>query len=424
MEFRNLTPFRALCFPALDPADREHRVVAMRVCYALEPGTPGGAPGWATARVVDVEPPPLVLADRHAGEAGRSSTLQESDLAPYKPCCDVLVRGAAHAPGGKPATRWTAGLRVSRPRRSEAEKDAVAVDLLVNKELSVCGPRTFRRTWSGGWELQPALPTASVPLRYERAFGGASEVRDPGSRPEDPPLLSEVCYQNPIGCGWQDGREMSLLARTGQPLPEHLPAPQLEAPGDPIKGMFVTEQQRGPLSPSQMLSLARREPHSPAGFGPLGRAWTPRLQRAGTYDDTWLRDRWPGLPADFDFEYWSCAPSDQKIPYPPPGLVIELVNLAPPSAAPGGYLAVQLPRHRPFVLVRLRSGAILPLPMLTDTVDIDTASLQIHLVHRISIPSKLDVRVLEARMEVNPEAPLVTLKKRGAMARSAGEAHG
>ena len=32
---------------------------------------------------------------------------------------------------------------------------------------------------------------------------------------------------------------------------------------------------------------------------------------AGTYDDSWKQTRWPGLPEDFDFGYWNCAPEDQ-----------------------------------------------------------------------------------------------------------------
>ena len=47
------------------------------------------------------------------------------------------------------------------------------------------------------------------------------------------------------------------------------------------------------------------------GLGAVGRWWQPRLALAGTYDDSWKQTRWPGLPEDFDFGYWNCAPEDQ-----------------------------------------------------------------------------------------------------------------
>jgi hypothetical protein len=121
MEFRNLTPFGALCFGALDPGGREHRVVVLRACYELRPRPQ--EPGWFDACVLDDDPPDLVLADRYTGEEGRSSLVCESDLAPYKPRCDVLVHGKAHAPEGRAAKSWSARVRLICPAR-EGETDA------------------------------------------------------------------------------------------------------------------------------------------------------------------------------------------------------------------------------------------------------------------------------------------------------------
>lgn len=439
MKLRNLTPFGALCFGALDPSDREHHVVAMRVCYRLAPRSAG----WFDAQVIDANPPGLVLADRYSGEVGRSSLLCESDLAPYKPRCDVLVTGSTHAPGGRPAASWTARLRLSRPRRRPAasgsgqgrlaEDDSAAaaavlggqdMRVLLDKSVVAHGPRQLRRTWLGGWEMQSALPATSVKLGYERAFGGASRVPAANEQASRTPLLDEVCYQNPLGCGWRDARENKLLEQAGRPLPELLPAPQLEYPDDPITGMCLSEQPRGPLSPAQMSEAVRAEGHRPAGFGAIGRAWTPRLQRAGTYDDAWQRERWPGLPEDFDFGYWNGAPADQQIDHPPPDFALELLNLTDPALTPGGYLVTQLPGHRPFVLMRLKSGVMLPLPMITDTVHVDTDLMQVSLVHRLSIPVSVPVRVLELRFEIDPAAPLVTLAANARPVNQGSNLHG
>ena len=113
------------------------------------------------------------------------------------------------------------------------------------------------------------------------------------------------------------------------------------------------------------------------------------------------------MPRDFDFAYWNGAPVDQQIEFPPPNLRIELFNLTDPSLTPSGYAQVEMPGHRAFVLLRLFNGALLPLPMLTDTLRIDTEAMTLALTHRISLPNHLGIRVLEARFETDPKAPLI-----------------
>ncbi len=49
-------------------------------------------------------------------------------------------------------------------------------------------------------------------------------------------------------------------------------------------------------------------------FGPLRRDKKPRINFAGTYDDTWIRNRMPLLPVDFDPRHNQVAPQDQIIP--------------------------------------------------------------------------------------------------------------
>jgi hypothetical protein len=55
---------------------------------------------------------------------------------------------------------------------------------------------------------------------------------------------------------------------------------------------------------------------APAALGPLGRGWPQRARYAGTYDDAWLADVFPFLPADFDERYYQAAPEDQQVPVP------------------------------------------------------------------------------------------------------------
>lgn len=439
MEFRNLTPFDALCFSALDIQDNEYPVVAMKVGYRLVPIL--DRPGHFNAQVMDDEPVPLCTADQYFGEVGHSSVREESDLAPFKPRCDVIINGHAHAPGGEPSPHWTAGVRLSVPSapllievpaprpsapgarlseqqlmqwrdaRREAEQrraNAPTRDILLDKRLRFCGPRQFEHGLFTGWKLGEPEAATCVPLRWEYAFGGSSVLLDPNypERTADQHLLNHVCYSNPLGRGWIEKRHEKLSWSIDAPV-EQLPAPQIEYTDRPITRLRIVAQPDGNISAAEMAELSCSLDYQPAGFGVVGRAWAPRLALAGTYDHAWQQERWPGLPEDFNFAYWNGAPADQQISFAPPNLRIELFNLTPAALTANGQICVELPGHRPFVLMRMHSGVMLPLPLLTDTLHIDTDAMTVTLTHRISLPNPDDIRVLEARFETNPDSPLI-----------------
>ena len=220
-------------------------------------------------------------------------------------------------------------------------------------------------------------------------------------------LINEVCFSNPLGCGWLEHRHEKLhYEQTGEKLTS-LPAPQIEHLDEPIERLLRSRHPAGPLNGAAMAEVAASYGCRPAGFGIVGRAWAPRLALAGTYDESWEDNQWPGLPQDFDFGYWNGAPVDQQVAFPTPDARVALFNLIDPSLSQDGQCEVQLPGHRPFVLMRMTNGVMLPLPMLTDTLRIDTDAMTLSMTHRISLPSSLDIRVLEARFETNPDAPII-----------------
>lgn len=440
MEFRNLTPFAALCFIALDTQDKEHPVIVMKVGYHLHPIA--GQPGHCSAEVMDDEAVALCTADRYFAEEGQSSVREESDLAPFKPRCDVIINGHAHAPDGVPATSWTAGIQLSVPAtpprihvelpapwqsgaplteqqlyewrdaRLDAEHrraSAPTRDVLLEKHLRFSGPRHFQHGLFSGWRLFDAEPATRVPLRWEYAFGDSSVLLDPAypDSTAQPYLLNHACYCNPLGRGWIEKRHEKLAWAMNAAI-QQLPAPQIEALDRPVTHLHVTDHPDGDISAADMAHLSATYGYRPAGFGVLGRAWAPRLALAGTYDESWQATRWPGLPEDFNFAYWNGAPADQQIDFAPPNLRLELFNLTPPELSHNGHLRIELPGHRPFVLMRMHNGVILPLPMLTDTLCIDTDAMTLSLTHRVSLPNPDDIRVLEARFEIDPNAPLIT----------------
>lgn len=447
MEFVNLTPFAAQAFGGLDTHDREYHVIVMRVGYRL--AADARVPGLFEAQVIDDEPVPLAMADACYGEDNLSSPRAESDLAPYKPRCDLVLLGHAHAPHGLPARHWDARLRLGytqtpppppRPiepqplnplmtvedstlhkwQRALAEyhdtcarlaRQIVWREVVLDKTLRIHGPRRFRHGL-GHWSVTPAEAAASVPLRWEHAYGGTSRVI--GAAGET--LLDEACYANPLGCGWIEAGWLEALERAGQSPPDRLPAPQIEYPQQSQRTPDFVHQPRGIETAAQMAAqvaeVAARLGHRPAGFGWVGRAWAPRLARAGTYDQTWLDTRWPYLPTDFDFRYWNGAPDDQQIAFPDPGFTLELTHLADPARVGADVLIARLPAHRAFL--RVMMGELgLPIPMQIDTVVVDADALRVDLVWRGAVLRSMEPDLIEARFETDPAAPLIKYRTEG-----------
>src|SRR5947208_302181 len=106
MQFRNFTPFPALAYQSLDQHDNSYHTIALRQTLAIQPD--------GTLRYKDKQEE-LVVADEYFGELNRSSVKQESDLAPFKPKCDVIVVANAYAPGGRLAKAFDVKLRISAP---------------------------------------------------------------------------------------------------------------------------------------------------------------------------------------------------------------------------------------------------------------------------------------------------------------------
>lgn len=440
MEFRNLTPFPSIAFDALDQRDHRFHTVVMRLTFELQED------GKLTLAPVQT---PLVTTDEFYGELNRSSIKQESDLAPYKPHTDVVVIGDACAPQGTASTMFTAALKICaapsapelppEPRglnpsmRASADQiaewqqecaqvqaEALQGTVLLHKQLIVRGAREWRRRnplvralsffMLPAWKLSAPQPLTTLPLRYEYSYGGENKVlvTDPGAKrvgkkyrlagrmprtaeigaagPTEA-IAHSVYERNPVGRGFTENWYLRAASI------DSIPAPQIEAPGQPI--------------------VHFNEPYAPQGFGVIGRAWRPRLKLAGTYDQEWVEKRHPNLPADFNFAYWNGAPADQQMePHLSGDETITLVNLCPASAGTtqelsgNTCLSLTLPGHLPFVLVRFQDGRIGELEAKLDTLIIDTSAhtsdpqkkIAVVCVWRATVAAEPDVRVLEARM--------------------------
>jgi hypothetical protein len=85
--------------------------------------------------------------------------LPRDDLPKYDPTFEVMLLGAAYAPGGSPVERTRVALRVGEERR----------------ELSVSGDREWVED-GDGWRISEPEPFVRMPLTYDRAYGGTCEV--------------------------------------------------------------------------------------------------------------------------------------------------------------------------------------------------------------------------------------------------------
>jgi hypothetical protein len=131
-----------------------------------------------------VEPDPLVTADEPADDSPAGSLRSSTELVPYRPLADVLLRGCARAPQGQATNVMGVGLKMAR-----------GATLLLDKRLTVQGSPT-----PGGGGAEPA-PFSKVPLVYELAAGG------PGSA------------ENPVGIAEGSGRWPNLLDAWRRPAP-------------------------------------------------------------------------------------------------------------------------------------------------------------------------------------------------------------
>lgn len=269
MQLVNSTRMLAGYTLGLLPGGRELLVVVVKGTFSIpeEPGAP--------LRLHEQQAP-LVVSDVFHGEPGLSAPRYEVDFAPSKQRCDVLMNGTAYAPGGEPTERCRVGIRIGTWQ----------------KTFSVVGDRFWFA--AGGVRSTPAQPFVTMPISYDRAFGG-TDLRHEDMAQHD------AFAANPNGRGFH--RHLVSEWLHGSPLPN------TEETGAPV------------TSPDGQ--------YRPMAFGPLGRHWMPRIAYAGTYDQAWQENVFPFLPANFDQRYYQAAPADQQMKLPREDQTVTLLNLTP-----------------------------------------------------------------------------------------------
>ncbi len=258
------------------------------------------------------------------GKPEASSLKHSSDLCLRKPATDIVVSGEAMARDKQPHTELDVLVRVGALERA----------------LRVIGPRVW---YKGGLGLVPTKPApfTSVPLKWELAFGG----RDASGAK----LLEEP--RNPVGVG---------IAADPATL-VHKPLPNIE---DPAR-LITSDKSRPP----------------PAGLAPIMHHWAPRKAYAGTHDESWMRERMPLPPLDFDDRHNQIAPSELIYPaYLRGGEEVSLLNLCEQGA-----LRFVLPRLS-FFVGGLTEEGLTEYRTALDTLILEPNDLAFELVWRASVP--------------------------------------
>lgn len=242
-QLENRTPFAAERGWVRDVSGAEVWLVAVKCTFDI------GADG---STVVSEVQPPVLRVPEYVGEPGRSSVRYDTDLVLTKTTTDVIVIGHAYAPDGRPVTQIDVGFRVGT----------------LQKVIRVSGDRVWER-----FGKSAPLPFTTMPLTYERAFGG-TDPRSADARDCD--------WRNPVGTGYAVSEESAI----------GLALPNLEYPDAMVHTWHDRPQ--------------------PAGLGPVAGHWQPRVALAGTFDDGWMKTRQPLLPDDFDNRFFQAAPADQQ----------------------------------------------------------------------------------------------------------------
>ena len=296
---------------------------------------------------------PPQAADEYWGEPDTSSLKYSTDMHLPKPTTDVALVGQA----------WTTDAR---------KKDQVNVLLSVaerSKVLRVFGDRVWIRRLMG-CKMSPPEPFESIPLVYERAYGGVHQVD-----PESETTLAEE--RNPVGRGFRGKRKAKHMA--DQLLPN------IEDPGRLIRRVGDRD--------------------APQGFGFVAPAWLPRRSFAGTYDEAWQENRAPYLPDDFDSRFFNAAHPDMVFDrYLKGGEPVEVIH-----ASRSGQLKFRLPVCELDVKVAVAGTSEKP-AMNLETVLVEPDDDRVSLVWRggVSCDKKLlrveEVRIAVDKLEIDGQA--------------------
>jgi hypothetical protein len=270
-----------------------------------------------TACALSAEQAPII-GDVYEDDDPQRALKYAADLTQPKAQAETYLIGTCHAPHGRAVTTLLVAFRVGG----------------VGKELAVIGDRYWVGGLLGG--MGEPEPFTSMPLSWERSFGGKSSKANPAGRGLEPIVV--------------DGSE-------------RYPLPNIE-------------------DRAQMMKSSQARPE-PFGAFPIPPTWARRVALAGTFDSAWQRSRWPYFPTDVSPAYFNVAPNDLRIVGSWRGdEPIDLVHLHPLHPRVHTTLPGIAARCLVVENTAAETSAVHEVPLALDTIVIDADAGKIYALWR------------------------------------------
>ncbi|PCE33258.1 DUF2169 family type VI secretion system accessory protein [Burkholderia ubonensis] len=322
LQLVNVTPFSTERAILYNERGEHVWVVVIKATYAFYPD---GSLDLANAQE------PVSTAPEYFGEAGASTLRRDAEIVFAHPGTAVIINASAYAPDGQPVPHIDAGAAVGP----------------VKKTVRVFGDRHWARGLTRLRVSEPE-PFATLPIRYEFAFGGACDGDD------------SVYEPNPIGLGYCTSSTHAVNRKL----------PRVEDPSSLIRSW--------------------KDRPEPAGLAAIPAAWPSRKRLAGTADEHWIRTRAPLVPRDFDPLFFNAGAPGMTTRTPlSGGEPVVLVNLASQAR-----IEFNLPRVFFNILTYVGNQRIRQAEQL-DRVIIEPDRRQVVLVWRSVLNCGRDARAVE-----------------------------
>lgn len=276
----------------------------------------------------------IAAADHYWDDDSNRSLYIPCEIVPFKAHTDVLLVGYAYAPPKKPARSLIARLRIGP----------------IDKSIEIVG----ESYWTLHGELREGIPFQRMPLRYERAAGGAD---------------------NPVG----------IRSDSPPDAESRYSIPNLRPPG---------------LRPSSRADII------PAvGFGPIAPTWPERIKKIAHLSHQWTENQWSKtpMPTGFTAGFFNSAPADQQMPSLSPNEPFELENLMPDTPK----LRTALPGISPKAVAEWPDRKE-EIRLIADTLWIDTDRSICTVIWRgpLRLPDKAEPNRIVIEMERRTKPPL------------------
>ncbi|WP_348548566.1 DUF2169 domain-containing protein [Psychrobacter sp. KFRI-CH2-11] len=415
MKFTNTTIHPALAFEGSDQLKQKFYVVVMRQTHTWNE--------QGLLVLADEQDPPCMKDQLIDPDDLMSGATEESDLARYKPKCDVIINGHAYPPKHRQnQDSFTASIKLQTPDyvtlaqpvaaskyafvaqsiKNKAQDHYKAGQVLIDKTLTILSPRYLLNdsiTGNAHYKMHIDPMPSKVSLDPSSSFGGYSLIEEGHSAlkyinkdeliPEQEhdsiklnPYHGTIAYLqadgfNPAGTGYSAPIYHKYMQ------PPRIKLSQIHYPDLLISESIVNQVARGKLDYDRYNRLV-------AGFGVRAKSHPERVKLVGEVDKDFANSE-DIYPQGFDFAYWNSAYLNQQTEFLTGNEWLTLTNLCAPDAIAATInnkgdtvLRLYLPETIAYLALTSKDPQMIAteLPMRLDTVIVSPDRQKVNLVWR------------------------------------------